>query len=122
MVDGVVIAAAGLGTILVASTSFGHSPSTRIAAIGAVLAFVLVGLLYHAFFLMLGEDTLGMRQAGISLCTFDNRIPSHAELRRRLGALLLSLVPLGLGVAWVLFDEEHLSWHDRLSNTYPRMR
>jgi len=23
-------------------------------------------------------------------------------------------------VAWAIFDEEHLSWHDRLSRTYLR--
>jgi len=25
-----------------------------------------------------------------------------------------------LGVAWALFDEDHLCWHDRLSRTYLR--
>jgi len=38
----------------------------------------------------------------------------------RLCALLFSLAPLGLGVAWALFDEDHLSWHDRISKTYQR--
>jgi hypothetical protein len=37
-----------------------------------------------------------------------------------LGALLLSVLPLGLGVAWALFDDDHLCWHDRLSKTYLR--
>ena len=32
-----------------------------------------------------------------------------------LTALLLSVLPLGLGLAWALFDVAHLSWHDRLS-------
>jgi hypothetical protein len=61
-----------------------------------------------------------MLYAGISLCTFDEQIPTSAQLRGRLGALLLSLLPVGLGVAWAIFDEEHLSWHDRLSRTYQR--
>jgi hypothetical protein len=30
------------------------------------------------------------------------------------------VLPLGLGLAWGLFDEEHLNWHDRLSRTYQR--
>jgi hypothetical protein len=25
---------------------------------------------------------------------------------------------VGLGAAWAIFDEGHLSWHDRLSRTY----
>jgi hypothetical protein len=27
---------------------------------------------------------------------------------------------VGLGVAWSIFDEQRLSWHDRLSGTYLR--
>jgi len=34
----------------------------------------------------------------------------------------LSILPLGLGLAWALFDEDRLTWHDRLSGTYPRLR
>jgi hypothetical protein len=61
-----------------------------------------------------------MKYAGISLCTFDDEIPTRAQRRNRLGALLLSLLPMGLGVVWSLFDEERLCWHDRLSRTYLR--
>jgi hypothetical protein len=61
-----------------------------------------------------------MNLARISLCTFDGQIPTREQLRSRLGALLLSLVPVGLGIAWALFDEDHLTWHDRLSRTYLR--
>jgi len=61
-----------------------------------------------------------MKYAGLSLCTFDGGKPTGAQRSGRLGALLLSLLPVGLGVAWAIFDEEHLSWHDRLSRTYLR--
>jgi hypothetical protein len=27
---------------------------------------------------------------------------------------------MGLGLAWAIFDENHLCWHDRLSQTYLR--
>jgi hypothetical protein len=27
---------------------------------------------------------------------------------------------MGLGVAWAIFDDDHLNWHDRLSRTYQR--
>jgi hypothetical protein len=29
---------------------------------------------------------------------------------------------VGLGFAWSLFDDDHLSWHDRISQTYLRKR
>jgi hypothetical protein len=34
--------------------------------------------------------------------------------------MLLSILPVGLGLVWSLFDDDHLSWHDRYSQTYPR--
>jgi hypothetical protein len=61
-----------------------------------------------------------MKYARISLCTFDDQGPTKAHLRRRLAAMLLSVLPLGLGMAWAIFDDSHLSWHDRLSRTYLR--
>jgi len=36
---------------------------------------------------------------------------------RRLGWALVSLLPLGLGFLWILFDPEKRAWHDRLSRT-----
>lgn len=120
MVDGALIAAAFLGAALMASASIGHAPATGTLKFSALAALLLIGVLYQAFFLTLAGTTPGMRYADLSLCTFDGQIPTQAQLRGRLGALLLSLLPVGLGAAWVLFDDDHLSWHDRLSRTYPR--
>jgi uncharacterized RDD family membrane protein YckC len=82
--------------------------------------FALVGLAYHAFFCLLSLRTAGMRYAGLSLCTFDECIPTPEQMRRRLGAMTVSILPLGLGMLWSLFDEDRLSWHDRYSQTYLR--
>ena len=41
-------------------------------------------------------------------------------MQRRVGALLLSALPLGMGLLWAVFDEDHLGWHDRISGTYQR--
>lgn len=120
LVDGALIAAILLGPALVAANRFGHSRPTKIDEIGAVVAVLFVGMLYHALCLLLAGATPGMNLTGISLCTFDGQIPTRDQLRSRLGALLLSIVPVGLGIAWALFDEDHLSWHDRLSKTYLR--
>jgi uncharacterized RDD family membrane protein YckC len=120
LVDGAIIAGAFLGLALVAAVDMGHPPAARILEFSAASALLLIGLAYHTFFLTLGEATPGMRFAGVSLCTFDGQIPTRAQLRGRLGALLLSLLPVGLGVVWVLLDDAHLSWHDRLSKTYLR--
>ena len=120
LTDSALIAGVVLGPAFMVSARIGHPPVTKIMELGAVSAILLAGLLYHTLFLTLAGTTPGMRFAGISLCTFDGQIPTRAQLRSRLGALLLSLVPVGLGIAWALFDDGHLSWHDRLSRTYLR--
>ena len=98
-----------------------HSaPNMKAAEVGAAVAFVLTGILYQVFFLLIARSTPGMIYAGISLCTFDDEHPTRAQLRDRVWALLVSLLPIGLGVAWAIFDDDHLSWHDRLSRTYQR--
>ncbi|MGO9438651.1 MAG: RDD family protein [Terracidiphilus sp.] len=97
-----------------------HSPAVKVAEVSAFAALMLTGVLYQAFFLMIARATPGMMYAGISLCTFDDEHPSHVQLRGRLGALLVSLLPMGLGFAWAIFDEDRLSWHDRISRTYLR--
>ena len=100
----------------------GHMQHTSIkfAEMSAVGVFILMGILYQAFFLLTTRSTPGMRYAGIALCTFDDEHPTRAQLRDRLGALLVSILPVGLGMAWAIFDEDHLCWHDRHSRTYQR--
>ncbi len=120
LVDGALIAGIVAAPALVAATRIGHLPAAKILVLGTVLALLLAGMLYQALFLMLAGATPGMRCARVSLCTFDSEIPTSAQLRSRLGALLLSLVPVGLGVAWALFDDDRLCWHDHLSRTYLR--
>jgi uncharacterized RDD family membrane protein YckC len=120
LVDGALITAVFVTLAMVAVANAGSMPAPKVVALGAAAGILLIGLLYQTLFLLLAEATPGMKYAGISLCTFENQIPSPTELRSRLGALLLSVAPMGLGVAWALFDEDHLCWHDRLSRTYLR--
>jgi uncharacterized RDD family membrane protein YckC len=85
---------------------------------GAMMALLAIMVVYQVLFLALGSATPGMRWAHISLRTLSDARPTRGQRCARLLALLLSLLPVGLGVAWAIFDEGHLSWHDRLSGTY----
>jgi uncharacterized RDD family membrane protein YckC len=120
VVDGALIAGAALAFALVAAVNAQDLPTIREIELGAAVALAVIGVIYQAVFFTLTEATPGMKYARISLCTFDDQIPTGAQRLGRLGALLLSLLPVGLGVGWAIFDEEHLSWHDRLSRTYLR--
>ncbi|MGD0097232.1 MAG: RDD family protein [Terracidiphilus sp.] len=119
LADGVLIGAM-LAPVLMAAARVGHPNAAKIVELGVVSGLLIAGLLYQTLFLTLTGTTPGMRLAGISLCTFDGQIPTGEQLRSRLGGLTLSLVPVGLGIAWALFDDDRLCWHDRLSRTYPR--
>ena len=120
VVDGSLITAAFLAVVLLSGTHYQAIASPKQLEIAVALALLMIGIFYQAFFFTLAEATPGMRYAGVSLCTFDNQSPDCGRRLGRLGALLLSLLPIGLGVLWAIFDEEHLSWHDRLSRTYQR--
>jgi hypothetical protein len=40
--------------------------------------------------------------------------------QKRVWKLLFALLPMGLGILWMLIDTDHLGWHDKWSRTYPR--
>jgi uncharacterized RDD family membrane protein YckC len=119
-VDGALILASFVSVGFLVAHQFNHPPEGKAGEALGVALLALIGLLYYAFFFAFPVGTPGMRYAGIGLCTFDDQSPTRAQLRRRLGAMALSLVPVGLGIAWSIFDEDHMSWHDRFSQTYLR--
>ncbi|MGA9070005.1 MAG: RDD family protein [Terracidiphilus sp.] len=120
LVDGALVTAVFVVLSMVGAAGARTLPGPKVVALGTVSILILLGLIYQALFLLLAEATPGMRYAGISLCTFDGQIPTPADLRSRLGGMLFSVVPAGLGLAWALLDEDRLCWHDRLSRTYLR--
>ena len=108
------------GLTLFAATELPHFPAIKTAELLGITAVIALCVLYQGFFLYIGEATPGMRWAQISWCTFDDEYPSREERRGRLVAMLVSLLPMGLGALWAIFDEDRMCWHDRLSRTYLR--
>jgi len=62
-------------------------------------------------------QTLGMATWRLRVEREDGRRLTWGDTLRRLGWALVSLLPAGLGFAWVLVDPERRAWHDRLSRT-----
>lgn len=118
--DVALIGAAFVTAAMVAATKTVELPALRAVEVGSAIALMMAAALYHALFFTLARATPGMRFAQIRLCTFDGQIPTRAQRTTRLVALVLSVLPVGLGLAWAIFDEDHLTWHDRLSRTYLR--
>lgn len=76
-------------------------------------------LCYHLFWCVLGRESAGMRAAGLRVLTFDGHPPTWGQ---RVGRFLLAgcgLATAGVGLLWALIDDESLTWHDHVSNTFP---
>lgn len=122
VVDASLILAACLSFVLLPFSRAGHLPGLRAFEILTTVAVLVIGAAYQGLFAAYAPTTPGMRYAGIALCTFEGRLPSRSQRCMRVAAFVLSVVPLGLGLAWALFDEDRLMGHDRLSKTYLRKR
>ena len=120
IVDASLVMIAFLLFVLVFAACTAHPPVGKTALMGAAGALFGLFMLYQWLFFSYLDATPGMRYARIALCTFDDENPTRKAMRVRVGALLLSAMPLGLGFLWMFFDEDHLSWHDRITRTYQR--
>ena len=96
----------------------GHFSWSKVdlAVIGAT--FALFYAQYFALFTVFGGSTPGMMLCGLRLVSFDGGAPSSRQVLWRSFGYLISAGTCLLGFLWALWDEEHLSWHDRISQTY----
>lgn len=122
LVNGSLVVGAFLVAALIVAFNVKALPPLRGVEVGAAVALAMIAALYHGLFYAFAKGTPGMWYARVSMCTFDGMNPTRAQRLGRLAALLLSVVPLGLGVVWSIFDEDRLTWHDRLSKTYLRKK
>ena len=80
--------------------------------------FVIIPLLYKLFWAFAGADSPGAVIVGLRLTDFDGRRPGRAVRIHRVVWSGVSTFSAFLGVAWILFDEESLSWHDHITRTF----
>lgn len=118
VVDGALIAGSLIGAALTAATHMSAMPAPRTVEIGVGAGLLAVAAFYYVLFFTLARSTPGVLYAQVRLSAFDGGVPTRAQRWVRLAAMLLSVLPVGLGVAWAIFDDDHLCWHDRLSRTY----
>lgn len=120
IVDAALALASFFAFVLVFVACTAHPPTGKPAVAGAGITLGVLFVLYQWLFFTYSDATPGMRYAKIALCTFDDENPTRKMMRNRVGALLLSALPMGLGFLWSFFDEDHLGWHDRITRTYQR--
>jgi uncharacterized RDD family membrane protein YckC len=82
------------------------------------LLFLLTYFLYSLFFLAASNQTIGMMITDLRVLGIDEQRPSMVQLFSRCSGYLLSVLGLGIGLLWSLFDRDSLCFHDRLSRTH----
>ena len=120
MVDGILVAGGSLAFIAAYARAGGEIPMGVPALLSGLGILMVVHVLYQLLFFTFSDETPGMRYARIGLCTFTDENPTRADMRRRILAQFVAVGPLGLGLLWILLDDDALGWHDRISRMYQR--
>ena len=84
--------------------------------IGATLALLYAQ--YFSLFTYFGGATPGMMVCGLCVVSFEGSEPNSQQLLWRSFGYLISAGTMTLGFFWALWDEDHLTWQDRISQTY----
>ena len=72
---------------------------------------------YFAGFWVRGGQTLGMRAWRMKLVHNNGGPVTWLIAFKRFAYAWLSLLGLGLGFLWIIYDRDRLAWHDRWSGT-----
>ena len=107
------------GSFLVLFASLGgqFTVSKLNAAVHAT-TFAIVYLQYFALFTIFGGTTPGMMLRGLQVVSFSGEPPTPRQMLLRSTGYMLSAGTFFLGFLWAMWDEDELTWHDRLSRTH----
>jgi len=100
----------------VVSFSFGSHLSLAGAIAIGVIAYLLGGAVLVLFW-SLGGQTPGMRFLSIRLIQDGSREVTLGTSIKRLFALVVALLPLGLGEFWILRNPSRHAWQDTMTGT-----
>lgn len=80
-------------------------------------AFILAMFGYFARSWRVSGQTLGMQAWRIKLVSNDGQPVTYKQCLLRFLVAACSLLCLGIGYFWMLYDKDRLTWHDRYSGT-----
>jgi uncharacterized RDD family membrane protein YckC len=96
----------------------GHFTLSKLSAAVCAFTFAFVYLQYFGLFTIFGGSTPGMMLSGLQVASATGDTPTPRQHLLRAIGYMLSAGTCFLGFFWVLWDEEKLTWHDRISKTY----
>jgi uncharacterized RDD family membrane protein YckC len=96
----------------------GQFTLSKLSAAVYGVTFAIVYLQYFALFTVFGGTTPGMMFRGLQVASFTGDPPTPRQMLLRSAGYILSAGTFFLGFFWAWWDEDALTWHDRLSHTY----
>jgi uncharacterized RDD family membrane protein YckC len=96
----------------------GHFTLSKLSAAVCASTFAFVYVQYFALFTIFGGSTPGMMLSGLHVASVTGDVPTPRQHLLRAIGYVLSAGTGFLGFLWVFWDEDGLTWHDRISQTY----
>jgi uncharacterized RDD family membrane protein YckC len=96
----------------------GQFTLSKLSAAVYSVTFAIVYLQYFALFTVFGGTTPGMMFRGLQVASFTGDPPTPRQMLLRSAGYIISAGTFFLGFFWAWWDEDTLTWHDRLSRTY----
>jgi uncharacterized RDD family membrane protein YckC len=90
----------------------------RVGALAYGAAYLILFAFYKLLAALRSDRSPGLRLLGLRILHFDGRPPNRRQRVLRVLASFGSVLPAGIGLFWALMDEERLTFHDHISETF----
>jgi len=118
LIDAVCLAFAYGSFLALFGSLGGHFTLSKLSAAVCVSTFAFVYVQYFGLFTVFGGSTPGMMLSGLQVASVTGDVPTPRQYVLRATGYILSAGTCFLGFLWVFWDEDGLTWHDRISKTY----
>jgi uncharacterized RDD family membrane protein YckC len=118
LIDAACLAFAYGGFLALFGSLGGEFTLSKLSAVVCFSTFAFVYIQYFGLFTIFGGTTPGMMVCGLQVASFSGEAPTARQLFWRTAGYLISAGTFFLGFFWALWDEDAMTWHDRLSRTY----
>jgi uncharacterized RDD family membrane protein YckC len=118
LIDGVCLLFAYGGFLALFSSLGGQFTLSKLSAEVYAATLAIVYLQYFALFTVFGGTTPGMMFRGLQVSSFSGAPATPRQMLLRSLGYMVSASTFFLGFLWAVWDEDALTWHDRISHTY----
>lgn len=118
LLDGALLLFSYGGMLALFTVLGGHIGLNKLDLVVAGATFALFYAQYFALFTIFGGSTPGMMLRRLRVVSFDGNMPTSGQMAWRSFGYLISAGTCMLGFLWAVWDEDHLCWQDRISQTY----